>query len=889
MVMCKRSRGRKLAISDNCRIKFKRKNRRKCSSRNMAVPTGSYAAKEVKDTGKSRLLRWAEQTFGAVTSFSVVEGRAVQFYSGRDSSAGSSCDATSLQTSQRAFTHREVRVPLVGCHSEDMGRIFTVRSFIIELLDRPPPSPGIDGLDVDIEAYKEPNHNTMSSSGQPAVVGRGPLLRELASTKRTGAGKEVEFDLVIKTPSNLKWKLHSRSISRKINIVSNSQDVKTNGIKISEIGFREEVIQDTGQDLVQWTNDFVSTTWVYVGVRGANTFKLHVPPKGHKIGRVSKTGSSPLAPFPGIKTGTGQSDKGESGRGVSREVTPRAGSWDAVDNADQPAWTGVGGGSSGGQGAGQGTSGVSGSSVVSARCYNTTMEVKLLKSFVEIHKLDKARMFLGLPECGMTDETETSIIFKVPLSKCGINAREITTSHKRVHKTDLVIKTPPGLRSQLLMEEVGSGYMKAGNSAGGDTDPELDSEDDIAEPGSGLQDQDLDGMYDDEDFDPPDDLQDHWRHSDQDNITFNVECDEYLDPALPTRTKMKGFKPPPKGTLTKTKAKSPYAPHVSVLVADNSWLEKAIPAVPVEISQKKPVFIRAKLKNKDATLLVDSCWFSKSENPYNRTSLPTYFIKQGCNFGIRGMEWMDDPPAMGAQSTNFRSSQFRLDSSLLQQLLPQESGVAQWFLHCEYRDCQRTDRSKAVQCPVLPEDRCKLYESRSPLTHQTFFWGPLTMGPFVVKSSSPGSGLGSRPTSKNTQWFLNGRNSLGQGKGISGSNRGGVVVGRGAGGGKSTHAVDPHDSQQAAPPQQLIIMEGLDPFLAVGIAFATFVLGIVLVAAIWCIHTRTGEHHSSSSSPHPTSPPSLRCLCPVKSRTAGHVSVEGSGDLTPNSSSPMTA
>ena len=69
----------------------------------------------------------------------------------------------------------------------------------------------------------------------------------------------------------------------------------------------------------------------------------------------------------------------------------------------------------------------------------------------------------------------------------------------------------------------------------------------------------------------------------------------------------------------------------------------------------------------------------------------------------------------------------------------------------------------------------------------------------------------------------------------------------------------PSTSQNsAAPPQQLIIVEGLDPFLAVGIAFATFVLGIVLVAAIWCIHTRTGEHHhallsssSSSSSPPP--------------------------------------
>ena len=67
---------------------------------------------------------------------------------------------------------------------------------------------------------------------------------------------------------------------------SNSQDVKTNGIKISEMVFREEVIRGTGEDLVRWTNNFVSTTWLYVGVRGANTFKLRVPPKGESYGSV---------------------------------------------------------------------------------------------------------------------------------------------------------------------------------------------------------------------------------------------------------------------------------------------------------------------------------------------------------------------------------------------------------------------------------------------------------------------------------------------------------------------------------------------------------------------------------------------------------------------------
>ena len=103
------------------------------------------------------------------------------------------------------------------------------RSFIIELLDQPPPSPGIDGLDVDIEAYNGPGHKALSTVNgangpqqRRVFGGRGSLFqfRELAMRERkAGDGAEVDFDLVIKTPENLKWKLHSRSISRKVGIV----------------------------------------------------------------------------------------------------------------------------------------------------------------------------------------------------------------------------------------------------------------------------------------------------------------------------------------------------------------------------------------------------------------------------------------------------------------------------------------------------------------------------------------------------------------------------------------------------------------------------------------------------------------------------------------------
>ena len=39
-----------------------------------------------------------------------------------------------------------------------------------------------------------------------------------------------------------------------------------------------------------------------------------------------------------------------------------------------------------------------------------------------------------------------------------------------------------------------------------------------------------------------------------------------------------------------------------MLVSDNAWIDKAVPAVPVEVWAHKPVFIKAKLRS--------ACWFA---------------------------------------------------------------------------------------------------------------------------------------------------------------------------------------------------------------------------------------------------------------------------------------
>lgn len=42
--------------------------------------------------------------------------------------------------------------------------------------------------------------------------------------------------------------------------------------------------------------------------------------------------------------------------------------------------------------------------------------------------------------------------------------------------------------------------------------------------------------------------------------------------------------------------------------------------------------------------------------------------------------------------------------------------------------------------------------------------------------------------------------------------------------------------------QQKIIIEGLDSATVVGIAFAAFAIGILLMGALWFIHSHTGDY-----------------------------------------------
>lgn len=68
--------------------------------------------------------------------------------------------------------------------------------------------------------------------------------------------------------------------------------------------------------------------------------------------------------------------------------------------------------------------------------------------------------------------------------------------------------------------------------------------------------------------------------------------------------------------------------------------------------------------------------------------------------------------------------------------------------------------------------------------------------------------------------------------------------------------------------EQIIRLEGLSTEIVVSIAFTAFIIGILLMASLWCIYVRTG---------------------PTKMKAkAGMRSISNSGDSTPSSTAPMT-
>ncbi|XP_059149907.1 transforming growth factor beta receptor type 3-like [Physella acuta] len=347
----------------------------------------------------SDIYQWAKDKFRSVTSYNEIANDNIKFYVGRDARASAECDVTKLTPSMRVFSFHEVSQPISGCTAKNRHNAisFAKPTYVIELISPPAPSPGMVGVDLEVLAYYGEEENPLALDNR-------------------------EFSLVIKSPPNVKWSLHSKNIPGWVEIVADAEVVR-NGIRFSNAAYRPEMISATGRKLIDWSQEFLAPVHLYAGVRAANTIKLWVPPKNHKKSQL-----------PDVKPNSNKMERNGSVK-VGRN---------RLQNA------------------------------IKVTCTDQYMEVAVSKKFMQTIKKDLSRVSLNDSSCGQTGENEHSILLKTRLTGCGTTS--VRKDDKLVFTNTLIIQVPPGITSTILVEELGSGFMDdehgSGLGDGGFTDDE---------------------------------------------------------------------------------------------------------------------------------------------------------------------------------------------------------------------------------------------------------------------------------------------------------------------------------------------------------------------------------------------------------------------------------
>ncbi|BFZ05901.1 hypothetical protein BsWGS_08940 [Bradybaena similaris] len=331
------------------------------------------------------------------------------------------------------------------------------------------------------------------------------------------------------------------------------------------------------------------------------------------------------------------------------------------------------------------------------------------------------------------------------------------------------------------------------------------------ELGSGFPDEDtssgsrdLNLVMDDEDY-----------HSNP--VSFPVECKL---PAV-TNQSTENVNSNSGSTGHRCGAKQPQAPaHCSINFYTTDAFLVPRKEFPISVAKNSTVFLKAEV-DQDVSLLVNSCWFSTSRVPDDQNAEVKVIISQGCRLDY-SVSWMDDLFDV-ANRAYLKYARFKV---VVMDWFRSHSSV---YLHCQLYTCQKSIRGHSDQCAVNINNHCRKFRSAHVNDKPTLVssCGPLTIGPLDLTDKE----VLMKPF------------------------HGGFVTKT-----DSSQEVVNHGHQQR------IIIEGLDSATVVGIAFAAFVIGIILMGALWFIHTHTGPKKRVMTSPREP---------------------EANGDITPNSLSPV--
>ncbi|XP_025113935.1 transforming growth factor beta receptor type 3-like isoform X2 [Pomacea canaliculata] len=266
-----------------------------------------------------------------------------------------------------------------------------------------------------------------------------------------------------------------------------------------------------------------------------------------------------------------------------------------------------------------------------------------------------------------------------------------------------------------------------------------------------------------------------------------------------------------------------------ISVYTDPFLVQKVSSFPLTVSSFKGVYIISSAPaDWQLHVLLDSCWVSRWSNPFRSDPDQIDLVHNGC-LRSPNLDWFKP-------DKYFKQVQYSPSGLVINRILSHGS-----YLHCQLSTCHEETGSAEQKCPPEPADRCNSGVLPNVFPRlDTKTCGVYTVGPLEITASDiqlmPDSDQTSKPFSiTSSRSSTAGRGPEGQGQ-------------------------SSHQSQQS------VVIEGLDSGTVVGIAFAAFAIGILLTGALWFIHTHTSPTKRGMSS-------------------MGAVS----GDVTPNSSSPISA
>ncbi|XP_069120678.1 transforming growth factor beta receptor type 3-like [Argopecten irradians] len=268
--------------------------------------------------------------------------------------------------------------------------------------------------------------------------------------------------------------------------------------------------------------------------------------------------------------------------------------------------------------------------------------------------------------------------------------------------------------------------------------------------------------------------------------------------------------------------------HFSIRLFRSSAMKEPVYRFPMEITPYSQVYVEVDMRPiKNLEVIIQSCWLSSYMD--KQTGRLITLIDKGCRTKHGAVSWITDESFLeGAWGTKSHAKRFSFNF---------DDHYNTWFLQCKVNFCTRDfPNTPGIPCR---EDMCGKISDN--LRGEMIVRGPLEL-----------IGTGVRPPKPSRKTIIK-----------PPINHPGVVP-QADKGNHQHQSNGQHNSDHA----ETLVIKGLDSGTVVGIAFAAFIIGVLLMAALWFIHTHTG---------------------PIKHAVASRGGVlSGSGESTPMSTAPIT-